>query len=73
MGEISFAVPHNEALALLAKYLGQQINTHGVNMIEGTCSHCKILGYSLKSCFKANSNSLVCSHYHIPGHAINTL
>lgn len=33
------------------------------------CTHCKISGHSLETCFKAgNAEALVCSHCHLSGH-----
>ncbi|KAF5445535.1 hypothetical protein F2P56_034581 [Juglans regia] len=36
------------------------------------CSHCKILGHSLESCFKAgHAEAPVCTHCHLPGHIVD--
>lgn len=51
----------------------KKINPHVGNLTKSYyCSHCKIPGNSLESCFKANPNRLVCSNYHMHGHATNT-
>ena len=70
--KISSDEPNNEALALLVKDSGKQINARGGNVTKRYYySHCEIQDHSLERCFKANPNKPECSHCHMHGHATN--